>query len=394
MSEMGLGSFFFDEQFVRSARYGEQEKLASQAGYKDYDKLREYAVRHANLFVFHQVAGDTYFDFMKGMRADNPTIAPLFVFECDDHMEYVEPMNDAFQRHGCHAPDGTLMNPGDRIVVDDSDLGEIVLYEDDHGKREIDDFVVMRNRRSVSGLYKLARECDGMCSSSRHLCDFYKHEVGCNNVFWSPNSILLNEYPQVDVSYPDHQIRIMWQGGASHYMDLKPIKEALCAVVNRHPEVRLIVWGSLFKSLIKEIPGTQLEFHRWCHHEAYPDKMATMAPDINLAPLLETEFNRGKSAIKWYEASVLKTPPATLAANAGPYKEIEHGKNGLLYNTPAEFEEYLERLIREVEMRKALGRAAKEWVTKNRDARQVIPQWVGWLRELLERRHSKIEIPA
>ena len=389
MSEMGLGSYYFDKGDVGPRVLGEMQQAARDGGFSGLEEARNYAVRHSNIYVFHQVAGTTYIDFMKGMREDNKNIPPLFIYECDDHMEYVDALNQAYQSNGCRAPSGELLNPGDEIVVQDDKAGKFTLYKDGR-----ENFNIMHNRRRISMLYKLARQCDGMSSSSRYLCDFYKHEIGCNNVFWSPNSILLNEYPQIDVTYPDDQIRVMWQGGDSHYHDLHPIKKALCAVVNRHPNVRLILWGKLFKSIVEDVPGDQLEYHRWIHHDAYPDKLAAMAPDINLAPLIDNEFNRAKSAIKWYEASVLKNPPATLAAAAGPYNEIEHEKNGMLYKTPAEFEEYLERLIADAAMRKALGKAAKEWVTVNRDARQVIPQWVGWLRELLERRHSKIEIPA
>ncbi len=62
----------------------------------------------------------------------------------------------------------------------------------------------------------------------------------------------------------------------------------------------------------------------------------------------------------------MKVP--TLAQNTGPYKEIIDGETGLLFDTPEEFVEKLEVLVKDPEYRKKLGEAAHDWVREHRDA--------------------------
>ena len=107
--------------------------------------------------------------------------------------------------------------------------------------------------------------------------------------------------------------------------------------------------------------------------------------DISLAPLSANVFNNCRSAIKFYEASVLKKPAATLAQNTGPYKEeILDGKTGLLFETPEEFEQKLSRLIEDVAERRMLAANAKDWVSENRDAMKRVPEVVAYWEGLRE----------
>jgi hypothetical protein len=103
---------------------------------------------------------------------------------------------------------------------------------------------------------------------------------------------------------------------------------------------------------------------------------------------MDNRFNRGRSAIKFYEASVLKHPAATLAESTGPYQdEILHRETGLLWNGPDDFETKLSELIEGAALRKRLGANAKDWVNEKRDAFKHVPAWFSWLEEL----RTKIE---
>ena len=107
--------------------------------------------------------------------------------------------------------------------------------------------------------------------------------------------------------------------------------------------------------------------------------------DISLAPLSANVFNNCRSAIKFYEASVLKNPAATLAQNTGPYKdEIIDGETALLFDTPEDFETQLSLLIEDATERKRLAANAKDWVSENRDAMKRVPEVVAYWEELRE----------
>jgi len=116
--------------------------------------------------------------------------------------------------------------------------------------------------------------------------------------------------------------------------------------------------------------------------------------DIALAPLQENVFNTCRSAIKWYEASVLKKPAATLAQNSGAYQhEMEDGKTGLLFNDPQEFEDKLGLLIENEKTRRELASNAKDWVSEHRDAMKEVPKLVQYwemLREEKKREQPRV----
>ena len=86
--------------------------------------------------------------------------------------------------------------------------------------------------------------------------------------------------------------------------------------------------------------------------------------DINLAPLVDTIFNRAKSEIKWLEAGLLKIP--TIASNIGSFKDmIIEGETGILVDSSEDWFEKLELLVTNGELRKKIGRNAYNYVVNN-----------------------------
>ena len=81
--------------------------------------------------------------------------------------------------------------------------------------------------------------------------------------------------------------------------------------------------------------------------------------DGNLAPLEPGRtFNEAKSAIKWLEAALTRTP--TVASPSAPFQEvIEHGSTGLLADTEDEWVASLLRLVDDAELRDRIGHAAR-----------------------------------
>jgi len=113
----------------------------------------------------------------------------------------------------------------------------------------------------------------------------------------------------------------------------------------------------------------------------YPEHLAHQKWDIGIAPLVDTAFTRCKSHIKWLEYSMYQIP--TIASRVYPYfmelegrKTIVDGETGLLCRNAKEWEEKLERLILDEDLRKKLGKQAyqyikKEWQYKDFDVDAV-----------------------
>ena len=92
-------------------------------------------------------------------------------------------------------------------------------------------------------------------------------------------------------------------------------------------------------------------------HAELPTLLARF--DISLAPLCPGAFNDCKSAIKFIEASLVGIP--TVASPTPAFvNTIENGKTGFLAHNADEWEQYLERLIGNPELRETLGRAASD----------------------------------
>jgi glycosyltransferase involved in cell wall biosynthesis len=212
-------------------------------------------------------------------------------------------------------------------------------------------------------------------------------EVTPRRIRTFPNLVRFDHYPQAGLREEKDKVKILWQGGIAHYEDWFPLKEAVGRITKKYPQVHWIIWGSQFPWVNELIPAHRYTFHDWCAYQEYKLRLCMMGHDISLAPLTDNVFNRCRSAIKWYEASVLEKPAATLAQNTGAYKaEIQDGETALLFNNPQEFEEKLSRLIEDETERKRLAANAKDWISEHRDAMKEVPKQVEFWEQVREER--------
>jgi glycosyltransferase involved in cell wall biosynthesis len=132
---------------------------------------------------------------------------------------------------------------------------------------------------------------------------------------------------------------------------------------------------SRFKKLFDVCDQNRIEWHGWSAFEAYPYKLSLLNCDIGLCPLIDNEFNRMKSAIKWMEYSMVGM--ATVAANIPPYsKVISNGNTGLLCNEDEkEWENAIEYLIKSKSARFAMACEAKQEVLKNHNIHTKAHLW-------------------
>ena len=80
--------------------------------------------------------------------------------------------------------------------------------------------------------------------------------------------------------------------------------------------------------------------------------------DIGITPLVDNQFNRCKSAIKFFDYSALGM--ATVASDIGVYTPIRHGNNGLLVeNTEHAWYEALKMVVIDAALRNRLQIAAQ-----------------------------------
>jgi glycosyltransferase involved in cell wall biosynthesis len=148
------------------------------------------------------------------------------------------------------------------------------------------------------------------------------------------------------------RVTVGWAGGDSHLRDMAMIAPHLRRFLRRNPDVDLHTIGTDFRAVCK-IPGRYTEWNpdTWAYYR-------TIDFDIGLAPLVDSVFNRSKSAIKAMEYAALGIP--VIASDSEPYREfVEHGETGFLVRQPHEWDRYLRWLVEDTAMREEMGAKAK-----------------------------------
>ena len=105
--------------------------------------------------------------------------------------------------------------------------------------------------------------------------------------------------------------------------------------------------------------------------------------DIALLPLLDNEFNRSKSDLKFIECGACGA--AVLASSVVYPKTVEDGVNGLIFNDKKEFAQKLQLLIENRVKRYEIATAAYDYVKNNRLLSQHYEERLDWYNELFER---------
>lgn len=306
-------------------------------------------------------------------------IPPVIVWDTDDNQDWVHPLNPAFVKLGTRNIDGSLLEPGDTVWARTADDDAWPIWIDEvskapYGDSEMVEFDVWRNLEFNKTFSRIVRGVDGVTTPSPHLAKYMKENWGAKEVYVFPNSVDPTAYSQVEFA-PRSDVKIMWQGGASHAVDLFPIRNELLHVMREHPQTKFFMWGSQYTWITETLPKERVETLDWVPYGGYIPLRSRVDMDINICPLADNEFNRGKSAIKWYEASLSGSPEATLAAKVPPYSdEIIDGETGMLYGDKKEFVEKLTVLVENKELRKTLASNAKKWVIANRDRKVTVPK--------------------
>ena len=318
---------------------------------------------------------------------DGMRFPPIFVWDSDDNLDFVHPLNQTYIWSGTRGIDYKQLSPGDSIVLAD---GTPIWKDMETKDGEGNVFNIARNLDLARGRREMIRTYAGATCSSENLASYYR-SLGQKNVYVYHNTIVPEDYAYnvTPVRTDPENVRIFWQGGQSHISDWTPLKEAVRKVAAKYPNTKWIFFGESYQMVAGAIPEHQQERHKWMSYDAYRLRRTLFNVDINLCPLQDTIFNRGKSAIKWYESTVSSNTEATLAQAVGPYLEIEDGKTGLLFKDADEFYTKLCLLIENAELRLRLGANAREWVNNNRLPQHTVPGLLDFFNELKEQqRHA------
>ena len=231
----------------------------------------------------------------------------------------------------------------------------------------------------VNGYGKLLRLCDGAITTTQTLkleLQNYQSKVLLNRNLASQELVSISSEVAKDYSVVSNKLKIAYfSGSITHNENFELIKPAVIQILQKYPNVELHLVGHL--DIPKELRDfeNQLVFHDYVDWQVLPQLIADI--DINLAPLVDTVFNRAKSEIKWIEAALVKVP--TLASQIGAFSEmIRDGETGVLVPDSAWFEK-LEKVILSQAYRKEIGEKAYDFVIKNCVTDEHQDELIDWI---------------
>lgn len=204
------------------------------------------------------------------------------------------------------------------------------------------------------------------------------------------------------VSVRKHKgIRIGWIGGRSHFEDLMMVAPALREILERYPEVTLVLVNSAIKPSCEAL-GIKYPFEglknvhyadRSVHINRYAQFMASFGFDIGIAPLVDCNFNRAKSNLRWLEYSALKVP--SVSTDISHFSQtVRNGVDGFLVKDLQEWVTKLGLLIRDKNLREEIGRQAYKRVKKDFNLKNNAPRYVRLLKKLADFSVSDAEYEA
>lgn len=275
--------------------------------------------------------------------------------------------------------------------------GKRVLYDmdDDFWNVAKDNPSVLVSNALKDQYEGMIKEADAIITPSHILAKKFKKHFK-KPIFICPNSApqeLYGERPR-----GNEVLTIGYMGAASHWKDLQLVGRVLSDLSQKH-DFLFTIYGLVGEPLeaamytYSKYLGynlqpeknpyyrealdfyNQLKDMRLWHvpfmpPELHPSVLSKCDFDIGLAPLQDTEFNRGKSCVKYYEYAAVGT--VVLASDVEPYSsEVPYTAK----NTYKDWYKKLEKLIVDKDFRQKMLEKQQSWVLKNRSFEAIGLPW-------------------
>jgi glycosyltransferase involved in cell wall biosynthesis len=272
----------------------------------------------------------------------------------------------------------------EEIFTQARNLGKPVVYELDDLIPELPDehpdfyhYITSR-----SAIVRAVTEADAVIGSTPTLCDNLRPFN--SNIFTIPN--YLNDRlwslvpPPKNDTFP---VTIGYLGGHSHSYDLNIVAPVLENLLNQYgDDITIKFWGIAPPEMISGYPNAEWVDVGLVSYKDFAAYFVGQTCDLFIAPLVDNEFNRSKSWLKYLEYSAIGIPG--IYSRVTPYERIvSHGETGFLATTHEEWKEFLEQLINDPELRHQLGLRAQEHVKSDWLLSENINKWIATYRDIL-----------
>jgi len=286
-----------------------------------------------------------------------------------------------------------LKKAGKKVVMDNDDTFK------DYGGFKFNDY--MNEEKVKRGLGTLNKSIDTFAKEADLITcstEFLKKEyLELNpNVVVLPNCVDPFYFPEPLRNETDI-VRIGITGSVGVTADvevLKPIiehyehdKRVRLVLLSLPPEGDNEIYKKLYVDEYAFWNKVNIEWHSFVSSDVYYQYLNELKLDMVIIPRADSYFNRAKSNLKFLENSMLEIPTVAQAFSTGdsPYQGIEDQKYLLLANTFDEWIAQIEKLINDKELRREMGKRAKEYVESNYAIERHASKWYNAYAKLLEK---------
>lgn len=223
--------------------------------------------------------------------------------------------------------------------------------------------------------FLIFRSCHGIQVSTEPLAKFLRQYNP--NVAVFPNQLAYLPGPR---AFEDsHEKLTVFFGALNRELDWAPILSRLNRVLHRYKDrIKVVVIHD--RKLFEAVDTPDKYYSPFCSYRDY--ESALHSADIALLPLQPNRFNSMKSDLKFLECAAHGV--VVLASPTVYAQSVIDGETGMIYHTPAEFEEKLLYLIEDRRLRLSISKSAYGWVAQHRMLCRHYRDRYNWYRTMLD----------
>jgi tetratricopeptide (TPR) repeat protein len=230
--------------------------------------------------------------------------------------------------------------------------------------------------REIQELYtQLLRLADGVQTSTAYLAKKWR-SMGAGKVEFFPNQLVhLQPLPEI----AERPFTVGWAGSPGHFADIYHVAPYLQNWLNAHPDAHLAIMTHELAREFFHLDPSRFHFKPFGSIESYLDFLGAI--DVGIAPLLPTQYNKGRSDVKFLEYASCGV--AGIYQNLEPYRDsVKDGDTGLLFNTPEELINQLDRLYLDTKLRFHIREQAYAFASEQRKMENHMGRRVEWYQSL------------
>jgi glycosyltransferase involved in cell wall biosynthesis len=267
-----------------------------------------------------------------------------------------------------------LRDAGKKIVFDNDDTFQL---DESHAFVQLDERGFLQNKEKLNNVVNnFIINADMVTASTPMLKKEY--EKIHKNVVLLPNYINPDDWSENPIKNETDIVRIGLIGSSAYHCDFEPMQD-LIRKLSENPKIQLVLFGLHSRKKRGENPLVDkvhyreykfwdtiknLEHVSWCPMEDYIDNLEQLKLDMVIIPRKDNYFNKCKSNIKFLECAMTEIPVIAQGFEDGPYQDL-NGENGIRIDDNNDWEKEIMRLVEDKELRRKIGKQAKEYVLKN-----------------------------